>query len=178
MSPQVPEAGANGEVEKLDRSINFESLLTFFSSPDIYIATRFVSTAPPMHALRSIAPFHSPSVPCACVARVAHRLSTSLRPLCLLPARVAPSAGVLDHPLQVPQARIGTRRHHRDRERRDRLVRHDGQQAHRIFDAIVGRASSAACARALYPAHLGDPALAAPCACSRFQQQRQRQQRL
>ena len=27
---------------------------------------------PPMHALRSIAPFHSPSVPCACVACIPH----------------------------------------------------------------------------------------------------------
>ena len=90
---------------------------------------------------------------------------------------MAPSAGVLDHPLQVPQARIGTRRHHRDRERRDRRGKHRGRPADRIYDSTVGRASSVARARALYPAHPGSPALAAPCACTRFQRQQQRQGR-
>ena len=134
--------------------------------------------APPLPAPRCRPPFPTPHFSRTLSVHVAHRLSTSFRPLCLLPARVARSAGVLYHPLRVLQARIGTRRHHRDRDRRDRLGRHFCRPARRITDATFGRASSVARARALYPAHPGIPALAVPCACNRSWWQRLQQQRL
>ena len=110
--------------------------------------------APPVSAPQCRPPFPAPHFSRTLSDHVAHQLSTSLRPCRLMPARMAPSAGGLEHPLQLPQARIGTRRHHRYRERHSGRGWHGGcRPAHRIADAIVGRASSVACARkTLYPA--------------------------
>ena len=114
--------------------------------------------APPLPALRCRPLFSTPHLSRALSVLVTHFLATSCRPLRLLPARVARSAGVLQYPLQVQQVRIDLRHHQRDRGCRDRLGEHRRQPAGWLSDPTVGRASSVARARAMYPAYPAYPA--------------------